>query len=263
MIHCPPCECSRASSHWVRAASWPTRHLRTLCMVVRTLRRVSRTARVSGSSRSYVVSRGSKWCISPSGAVLTGVDVPTAPPPARGGGMMNTSGWVSWKPAAGGRTSFWFPSILCLSSGRSCRRRLRVILVIMVDLSGFSGHKVRVAGACVVAASACLVLLLVPTPGVRSATKTRASSSCSCNVIAHAQCLHKSNAKRDDRANARVANVNKRTCSNRAIMDGVVDVGCWFGQWRWWNWYAVLANDAQEGHTENCWICWRYCARNG
>ena len=62
------------------------------------------------------------------------------------------------------------------------------------------------------------------THGMRSATKTRASSSCSCNVIAHAQCLHKSNAKRDDRANARVANVNKRTCSNRAIMDGVVQI---------------------------------------
>ena len=66
------------------------------------------------------------------------------------------------------------------------------------------------------------VCVCVCYPGVRSATKTRASSSCSCNVIAHAQCLHKSNAKRDDRANARVANVNKRTCSNRAIMDGVV-----------------------------------------
>ena len=70
--------------------------------------------------------------------------------------------------------------------------------------------------------SSRFLALIERTPGVRSATKTRASSSCSCNVTAHAQCLHKSNAKRDDRANARVANVNKRTCSNRAIMDGVV-----------------------------------------
>ena len=88
--HCPPWECM-ASSHCWRAASWPTRPVRTLCMVARTLRRVSQTAKESRSSRSCVASNGSKWCINPSGAVLTGVDAPAAPPPARGGGMMNTS----------------------------------------------------------------------------------------------------------------------------------------------------------------------------
>ena len=55
------------------------------------LRRVSQTAKEPGSSRSCAASNGSTWCMNPSGAVLTGVDVPTAPPPVRGGEMMNTS----------------------------------------------------------------------------------------------------------------------------------------------------------------------------
>ena len=53
-----------------------------------------------------------------------------------------------------------------MSSGGSCRRRSHVILVMRSDLSGFSGHKAHVACACVAAASACFVLLRVPTPGV-------------------------------------------------------------------------------------------------
>ena len=113
MNHCPPWECMTSSHCW-SAVSWPTRPVRTRRMVDRTLRHVSRTAKEPGSSRSCAASNGSTWCINPSGAVLTGVDVPTAPPPSR------------------------------------------VIRVIRSDLSGFSGHKARVACACV-AASACLV----------------------------------------------------------------------------------------------------------
>ena len=55
---------------------------------------------------------------------------------------------------------------MSLSSGgsRSCKSRAR--RVIFRDWSGFSGHEAREACACVAAAPACLVLLLVPTPGV-------------------------------------------------------------------------------------------------
>ena len=76
-----------------------------------------------------------------------------------------------WRPDL-----FWFSSILnvgnvlCgfldLSSGGSCKRRSCANRVICSDLSDFSGHKARVACACVAAASACPVLLHVPTPGV-------------------------------------------------------------------------------------------------
>ena len=71
-----------------KAASWPTRPVCTRRMVDNTLRRVSQTAREAGSSWSCVASNGSTEWNNPRGAVLTGVDVPTAPPPARGGGMM-------------------------------------------------------------------------------------------------------------------------------------------------------------------------------
>ena len=87
IYYCPPGECS-ASSHCCKAASWPTRPVRTRRMVDKTLRRVSRTAREAGSSWSCVASNGSTEWNNPRGAVLTGVDVPTMPSPARGGGMM-------------------------------------------------------------------------------------------------------------------------------------------------------------------------------
>ena len=71
-----------------------------------------RMAKEAGSSRSCTARDGSTQWINPRVAVLTGVDAPTAPPPARGGGMKNTSCCWLWIPAAGGRTSFWFSSIL-------------------------------------------------------------------------------------------------------------------------------------------------------
>ena len=46
-----------------------------------------RTAKEAGSSRSCTAKDRSTLWIIPRVAVLTGVDAPTAPPPARGGGM--------------------------------------------------------------------------------------------------------------------------------------------------------------------------------
>ena len=66
-----------------------------------TLRRVVHTAKEAGSSRSCTAKDGSTWWINPRVAVLTGVDAPTAPPPACGGGMKNTSCCWLWIPAAG------------------------------------------------------------------------------------------------------------------------------------------------------------------
>ena len=43
-----------------------------------------RTAKEAGSSRSCTAKDGSTRWINPRVAVLTGVDAPTAPPPARG-----------------------------------------------------------------------------------------------------------------------------------------------------------------------------------
>ena len=79
-----------------------------------TLRRVVHTAKEAGSARSCAARDGSTRWINPRVAVLTGVEAPTAPPPARGGGMKKTSCcWVCIL-AAGGRISFWFSSILFL-----------------------------------------------------------------------------------------------------------------------------------------------------
>ena len=56
-------------------------------MVEYTRKRVVCVANEAGSSRSCVASDGSDLWMSPSVAVLTGVESPNAPPATRGGGM--------------------------------------------------------------------------------------------------------------------------------------------------------------------------------
>ena len=169
-----------ASSHWWRDASWPSIPARIRRIVAYTLWQVVCTTKLgAGSSRRSATRDGSCRWMSPRVAVLTGVEAPCAPPPARGGGMKKTSWCCVWIPAAGGRTMFWFLSTLC--EGRILCNSLcaswvlsdnispRVNCCISFVVSGLGGHTAREACACVASASsssAWRVLLLVPTPGV-------------------------------------------------------------------------------------------------
>ena len=130
-----------------------------------TLRRVDCTAKEAGSSRSSAARDGSCRWMSPRVAVLTGVEAPCAPPPARGGGMKKMSWCWTWIPAAGGRTMFWFLSTLCegrilcnslctswvLSDNKSARQLLDLCCRIYhapprkcwVSVTGQSGLSVR------------------------------------------------------------------------------------------------------------------------
>ena len=133
-------------------------------------------ARELGSSRSCAARDGSCRWMSPSVAVLTGAEVPFAPPTTRGGGMKNTSWCWVINPATGGWSKFWFWSnvgrvlcnYLCASLGTSHKHNSRVMRWMSLVGSGLGGHSAHAACACLASIcsnSACLVLLRVPTPG--------------------------------------------------------------------------------------------------
>ena len=84
--HCSFC-LLMASSHCWSEASCPSIPARIRRMVEYTRRRVVCVANEAGSSHSCVARDGSDLWMSPSVAVLTGVESPNAPPATRGGGM--------------------------------------------------------------------------------------------------------------------------------------------------------------------------------
>ena len=177
--YCSSCR-RMASSHCWSDASCPNIPVRIKRIAGYTRRRVVCVANEAGSSRSCAARDVSDRWMSPGVAVLTGVEFPNAPPAARGGGMKKMSCCCVCIPTTGGRTTFWFWSILWTgnifsislwaSSGLSTICRLRVICCCWSVLSILGGHAAREACACVtsvwsISVWSCLVLLRVPTPG--------------------------------------------------------------------------------------------------
>ena len=138
-------------------------------MVEYTRRRVVCVANEAGSSRSCVARDGSDLWMSPSVAMLTGVESPQcATSDARGWDEINVL-------LLGLYTNLWTGSILiisrCTSSGLSCNCSSRVMRCRLSVGSFLGGHDaVREACACAASSSSnsvcrSLVLLRVPTAG--------------------------------------------------------------------------------------------------